>query len=138
MSKNSNLTYMLDTNICIYVMKNKNDNALQKFKDNFYHLCISIITYAELKLGVEKSEQVKKNSEALEKFVQSLPIIPFNVKAANEYGYIRAKLEKEGRTISGNDMLIAASAKAENVILVTNNVREFERVDGLKIEDWTK
>lgn len=132
------MKYMLDTNICIYVQKNKNTNVLTKFKENFSHLGISIITYAELKLGVEKSEQKEKNANALDKFVRFLEIIPFDVKAANEYGCIRAKLEKAGRKIGDNDMLIAASAKAENVILVTNNIREFERVEGLKIENWVE
>ncbi len=130
------MKYMLDTNICIYVQQNKNPNVLKKFKENFSQLGISVITYAELLVGVEKSECKEKNAESLEKLVKYLEITPFDVNAAKEYANIRAKLEKSGNRIGDNDMLIAANAKAENAILVTNNVREFERVDGLIVENW--
>lgn len=130
------MKYMLDTNICIYVQKNKNPNVLMKFKEHFSQLGISVITYSELLVGVEKSERKEKNAEALEKFVKYLEIAPFDVRAAKEYGSIRANLEKSGNKIGGNDMLIAANAKAENAILVTNNVREFDRVEGLTVENW--
>lgn len=130
------MKYMLDTNICIYVQKNKNPNVLKKFKENFSQLGISVITYAELLVGVENSECKEKNAESLEKLVKYLEITPFDVNAAKEYANIRAKLEKSGNRIGDNDMLIAANAKAENAILVTNNVREFERVDGLIVENW--
>ena len=131
------MKYMLDTNICIYVQKNKNPHLLQKFKEQFLQLGISVITYAELLVGVGKSERKEKNAEALEKFVKYLEVVRFDVRAAKEYANIRARLEKSGNKIGDNDMLIAAHAKAENAILVTNNVREFERVEGLVIEDWT-
>ena len=130
------MKYMLDTNICIYVQQNKNPNVLKKFKENFSQLGISVITYAELLVGVEKSECKEKNAESLEKLVKYLEITPFDVSAAKEYANIRAKLEKSGNRIGDNDMLIAANAKAENAILVTNNVREFERIDGLIVENW--
>ena len=130
------MKYMLDTNICIYVQQNKKPNVLKKFKENFSQLGISVITYAELLVGVEKSECKEKNAESLEKLVKYLEITPFDVNAAKEYANIRAKLEKSGNRIGDNDMLIAANAKAENAILVTNNVREFERVDGLIVENW--
>lgn len=90
------MKYMLDTNICIYVQKNKNPNVLKKFKENFSQLGISVITYAELLVGVEKSECKEKNAESLEKFVKYLEITPFDVNAAKEYANIRAKLEKSG------------------------------------------
>lgn len=130
------MRYMIDTNICIYVQKKKHPSVLKKFKENFFRLCISAVTYAELVVGVEKSEKKEKNIVALRDFMRFLEVVPFDIEAAKEYGIIRAKLEKSGKVIGNNDMMIAASAKVKNMILVTNNIREFERVDGLRLENW--
>ncbi len=132
------MTYMLDTNICIYAIKNKPEQVLEKLKQNLSNgICISAITLAELQHGVEKSINPEKNSMALLQFLSILDILPFDDLAAVEYGKICAYLQKRGTPIGTMDMLIAAHAKIENLIIVTNNVREFERVPDLKIENWT-
>lgn len=131
------MTYMLDTNICIYAIKNKPEQVLEKLKENLSNgICISAITLAELQHGVEKSMNPEKNSMALLQFLSILDILPFDDLAAVEYGKICAYLQKRGTPIGTMDMLIAAHAKTENLIIVTNNVREFERVPNLKIENW--
>lgn len=131
------MTYMLDTNICIYAIKNKPEQVLEKLKENLSNgICISAITLAELQHGVEKSINPEKNSMALLQFLSILDILPFDDLAAVEYGKICAYLQKRGTPIGTIDMLIAAHAKTENLIIVTNNVREFERVPNLKIENW--
>ena len=131
------MTYMLDTNICIYAIKNKPEQVLEKLKENLSNgICISAITLAELQHGVEKSMNPEKNSMALLQFLSILDILPFDDLAAVEYGKICAYLQKRGAPIGTMDMLIAAHAKTENLIIVTNNVREFERVPNLKIENW--
>ena len=131
------MTYMLDTNICIYAIKNKPEQVLEKLKQNLSNgVCISAITLAELQHGVEKSMNPEKNSMALLQFLSILDILPFDDLAAVEYGKICAYLQKRGTPIGTMDMLIAAHAKTENLIIVTNNVREFERVPDLKIENW--
>lgn len=131
------MTYMLDTNICIYAIKNKPEQVLEKLKQNLSNgICISAITLAELQHGVEKSMNPEKNSMALLQFLSILDILPFDDLAAVEYGKICAYLQKRGTPIGTMDMLIAAHAKTENLIIVTNNVREFERVPNLKIENW--
>ena len=131
------MTYMLDTNICIYAIKNNPEQVLEKLKQNLSNrICISAITLAELQHGVEKSMNPEKNSMALLQFLSILDILPFDDLAAVEYGKIYAYLQKRGTPIGTMDMLIAAHAKTENLIIVTNNVREFERVPNLKIENW--
>lgn len=131
------MTYMLDTNICIYAIKNKPEQVLEKLKENLSNgICISAITLAELQHGVEKSMNPEKNSMALLQFLSILDVLPFDDLAAVEYGKICAYLQKRGTPIGTMDMLIAAHAKTENLIIVTNNVREFERVPDLKIENW--
>ena len=131
------MTYMLDTNICIYAIKNKPEQVLEKLKQNLSNgICISAITLAELQHGVEKSMNPEKNSMALLQFLSILDILPFDDLAAVEYGKICAYLQKRGTPIGTMDMLISAHAKTENLIIVTNNVREFERVPDLKIENW--
>lgn len=131
--------YMLDTNICIYAIKNKPEQVLQRIKRNVQKgLCISVITLAELEHGVQKSLYPEKNEVALIQFLAILEVLPFNDLAAVEYGKICAYLQKQGTPIGTMDMLIAAHAKAEKVVLVTNNTREFERVPGLKFENWAE
>ncbi|MCK9413480.1 MAG: type II toxin-antitoxin system VapC family toxin [Prolixibacteraceae bacterium] len=131
--------YLLDTNICIYIIKKKPAEVFEKFKNlAIGDVGISSITLAELQYGIEKSSNSLKNREALEKFLTPIEIIDFGHKATFEYGIIRAELEKKGIPIGSLDTLIASHAKSLDVILVTNNVREFERIPGLKIENWTK
>ena len=132
------MKYMLDTNICIYCIKKKPPEVLNKFLQcNPDDICISSITYSELMHGIEKSQAVEKNRLALALFLSPIQILPFDAEAAEAYGKIRADLEKRGTPIGPMDMLIAGHAKAEKLILVTNNTREFNRVNDLVVEDWT-
>ena len=127
---------MLDTNTCIFIIK-KNENVLSRLKKIYFkEICISSITLSELEYGVAKSINYEKNKKALEDFIYNFSILSFDSDAAYEYGKIRADLEKTGSSIGSMDMLIAAHAKSQKLILVTNNTKEFIRVDGLKIEDW--
>ena len=131
------MKYMLDTNICIYVIKHKPIDVIQRFLEHDpYDICVSSITYAEMMHGVEKSVSKDRNRIAYMAFMSAITILDFNAKAAEEYGRIRAELEMQGTPIGPMDMLIAGHAKSENLILVTNNTREFERVKGLKLENW--
>lgn len=133
------MKYMLDTNICIYTIKHKPPEVIKNFlKHNPDDMCISSITYAELMHGVEKSQAVERNRMALTLFVSALTILPFDHYAAEEYGKVRADFEHKGTPIGSMDMLIAGHARAEGLILVTNNTREFFRVENLEVEDWTK
>lgn len=133
------MTYMLDTNICIYAMKNKPEKVLQRLKAEINSgICISSITLAELEHGVKRSSDPVKNEQALLRFLVPLSILPFGSAAASEYGEIKAYLQSKGTPIGPLDMLIAGHARAEDVILVTNNVREFERVPDLEIENWAE
>lgn len=133
------MKYMLDTNICIYAIKHKPPEVIKNFLSHDPDdLCISSITYAELMHGVEKSMAIEKNRVAITMFLSPISILDFDVYAAEEYGRIRADLERKGTPIGPMDMLIAAHAKSEDLILVTNNTREFERVNDLTVEDWTK
>lgn len=132
------MKYMLDTNTCIFIIK-KDKNVLSHLKNiDFKEICISSITLSELEYGVAKSMHSEKNQKALDAFVYNFSILPFDSNAAHEYGKIRANLEKIGSPIGGMDMLIAAHAKSQKLILVTNNTKEFIRVNGLNIEDWKK
>lgn len=131
------MIYMLDTNICIYAMKKKPKKVLQRLKDELNNgICISSITLAELEYGMKHSSNPAKNEQALLRFLAPLSILPFGSTAASEYGKIRAYLQNQGTLIGPLDMLIAGHARAEKMILVTNNVREFERVPELEIENW--
>ena len=129
---------MLDTNICIYTIKQKPIEVLNRFKQELSEgLCISAITLAELKHGVEKSARPERNELALAQFLTALTVVPFDDLAAVEYGKICADLQKKGKPIGTMDMLIAASALSLGITLVTNNTREFIRVSGLSLENWT-
>ena len=130
--------YMLDTNICIYTIKHKPETVIKNFlSHNPEEICISSITYGELMYSVEKSQAVEKNRLALALFLSCITVLEFDSSAAEEYGRIRAELQKKGIPIGSLDMLIAAHALSKGYTLVTNNTREFERVDGLHIENWT-
>lgn len=133
------MTYMLDTNICIYVMKNRPEKVLERFKKELNNgICVSSITLAELEYGMKNSTNPAKNEQSLLKFLLPLSILPFGSAAASEYGEIRTYLQRQGIPIGPLDMLIAGHARAEGLILVTNNVREFERVPGLELENWVE
>ena len=133
------MTYMLDTNICIYAIKNRPKQVFEKIKENlFCGLRISAITLAELEHGVEKSQYPDRNRAALLQFLSILEILPFDDDAAVEYGKICADLQRKGTPIGTMEMLIAGHARAEHVILVTNNTREFERVENLRLENWAE
>ena len=131
--------YLLDTNICIYAIKNRSESVIQKVKSYLPHqIKISSVTVAELEYGASKSDYRAQNRIANLNFLSAFDIIAFDDEDAEEYGLIRAKLERKGQIIGPYDMQIAAQAISKDLILVTNNVKEFERVDGLKIENWTK
>ena len=133
------MKYMLDTNICIYAIKHKPPQVIQNFlRHDPDELCISSVTYGELMHGVEKSQAVERNRVAITMFLSAIAILPFDYSAAEEYGKVRADLERRGTPIGPMDMLIAGHARAERLILVTNNTREFFRVEDLTVEDWTK
>ena len=133
------MMYMLDTNICIYIIKQKPKSVIDKFKKmKNANICISSITYSELLYGAEKSSNIAKNLLALTMFLSNIEILSYDESASVDYGIIRAKLEKQGKIIGPLDMLIAAHAKSLNITLVSNNLKEFERVDGLRIENWVE
>lgn len=131
------MKYMLDTNICIYIIKQKPKAVFERFR-NYQpgDICISSITLAELEYGVAKSMHKGKNKFALAGFLAPISILPFCDNAASVFGDIRVYLEKKGQVIDAYDMLIAAHALSENLTLLTNNVAEFHRIDGLLIENW--
>lgn len=132
------MKYMLDTNICIYVIKKKPDKVVKEFlKYKKGDLVISSIVLAELEYGVQKSQYHEKSRAALALFLTPLEIVPFDSNAAKEYGKIRSDLEKKGTPIGGMDMLIAAHALNLKLPLVTNNEGEFKKVPKLKVVNWT-
>jgi tRNA(fMet)-specific endonuclease VapC len=130
--------YMLDTNICIYIAKRRPPEVKARFERlKPGQLVMSAITYGELSYGVSKSSQKAKALAQLEELMQDIPVETLDSRAAQAYGEIRATLEKQGRLIGNNDLWIGAHALALNLTLVTNNEREFQRIPGLAIENWT-
>lgn len=130
------LKFMLDTNIAIYVIKRRPMEVMELFNKHASQICMSAISVAELLHGVEKSERPEQNLEVVEDFLSRLEVLDYNINAAAHYGDIRANLEKKGTPIGVNDLHIAAHARSDGMVLVTNNTREFERVEGLRIENW--
>lgn len=130
------LQYMLDTNICIHVIKTYPPALLDRFNEAADRLSISTITYGELQYGAERSERRLQNLDAVEHFIARLDVLPFSAKAAMHYGQIRAELAKAGTPIGPLDTLIGAHARSEGLIVVTNNRREFDRIPGLRTENW--
>ena len=130
------LKYMLDTNIVIYVIKRRPPEVLATFNQHAGQLCISSITLAELIHGVEKSARPDHNLRQVEDFISRLTVLEYGNKASAHYGNIRAVLERKGTPIGVNDLHIAGHARSEGVTLVTNNIKEFERVEGLRLENW--
>ena len=130
------LEYMLDTNICIYVIKNRPAALRERFDQCAEALCISTITLGELFYGVERSTGHSQNLRAVEDFAARLEVIPFLAKAAAHFGQIRAEFARLGTLCDAYDMLIAAHARSEGLTLVTNNTREFQRIPALRIDNW--
>ncbi|HYW99941.1 MAG TPA: type II toxin-antitoxin system VapC family toxin [Candidatus Elarobacter sp.] len=130
--------FLLDTNICIYIRRKKPDAVLRRFRTlKQGEARLSVITFGELVYGAEKSAQRAAARELLRELAEALPVMGLPETAAEEYGTIRAELERKGQMIGNNDLWIAAHAKAAGLTLVTNNEREFRRVRGLKVENWT-
>ena len=130
------LRYLLDTNIAIYVLRQRPIEVLSTFNTNASRMAMSSITLAELMHGAEKSSRISENLAAVEDFCSRLQVLPYGAKAAQHYGTIRAALEKIGQPISVNDLHIAAHARSEGLVLVSNNMGEFARVPGLELENW--
>ncbi|PJZ50055.1 type II toxin-antitoxin system tRNA(fMet)-specific endonuclease VapC [Leptospira saintgironsiae] len=130
--------YLLDTNICIFIIKKKNQKILDKLKKNMNKgLFISSLTLAELEFGIENSEYKEKNRVSLIEFLSIFEILPFEQSDARAFGIIRADLKKTGNLIGSIDILLAAQSLSRNLIFVTNNTKEFNRVKDLKVEDWS-
>ncbi|MDH0033100.1 MULTISPECIES: type II toxin-antitoxin system VapC family toxin [unclassified Acinetobacter] len=130
------LKYMLDTNIVIYVIKQKPPQVRTKFNSVATQLCVSSVTVAELIYGAENSQYPEKNLYIVENFLSRLQILDYGLEAAIQYGNIKAILRKTGQLISDNDLHIVAHARSKGLILVTNNTKEFERVPALQLENW--
>lgn len=131
--------FLLDTNTFIYVRRRRPPQVMARFDTlKFGETALSVVTYGELIFGAEKSDERARSFSELEEFAALIPILPLPPEAASIYGLIRATLEARGETIGSNDYWIAAHAKALDVTLVTNNEREFRRVDGLKFENWVR
>ena len=130
------LSYMLDTNICIYVMKSHPLELLERFNRHADELCISSITLGELHYGAEKSVRRADNLARIAQFVARLDVLAFGEKAASHYGQLRAELTRLGTPCGPLDMQIGAHARSEGLIVVTNNLREFDRMPGVRTENW--
>jgi len=131
--------YMLDTNMCIYIAKHRPSEIRARFERlKPGQLVMSAITYGELYYGASKSSQQASALAQLRELVQDVPVAELDSRASEAYGEIRAALEKEGRLIGNNDLWIGAHALALNLTLATNNEREFKRIPGLSLENWTK
>ncbi|PLR50670.1 type II toxin-antitoxin system tRNA(fMet)-specific endonuclease VapC [Chimaeribacter arupi] len=131
------LKYMLDTNICIYTIKNKPQSVREMFNQHYEQMCISSVTLMELIYGAEKSASPEKNLRVVEGFIARLEVLNYDINAAIQTGQIRAELAKAGAPVGPYDSMIAAHARALGLVLVTNNTREFLRVKGLRLEDWS-
>ena len=134
------MKYLLDTNICIYIINEKPEKVLRNFEQYPVHeFGISSVTHAELQYGVEKSKYKSTNQDALDEFLLPLTVIPFHGKRLVEcYGKIRVLLESKGKTIGPLDMLIAAHALSLDLTVISNNIKEFARIPNLKCQNWTR
>ncbi len=130
------LAYMLDTNICIYVMKSYPPKLRERFNAHAEQLCISSITLSELHYGAEKSARRAANLTAIEQFVARLDVLAFGDKAAAHYGQLRAELERSETPCGPHDIQIGGHARSEGLVLVSNNLREFARMPGVRVENW--
>jgi tRNA(fMet)-specific endonuclease VapC len=133
------IAYMLDTNICIYIIKKKPDQVIERLRyTSISEVGVSSITLSELEYGAAKSSKPKQNKLAILEFLAPFEILPYDDRAAQEYGIVRSYLEKQGTPIGSMDMLIAAHALSLNSTLVADNETHFRRIPTLKIENWTK
>jgi tRNA(fMet)-specific endonuclease VapC len=131
--------YLLDTNICIYAIKKKPNLVLEQIKEKSkLGIYISALTVAELEYGIENSTKIEENRISLLKYLSIFNILPFDDKDAIPYGKLKTKLRKEGQVIGPIDMLLAAQALRKDLILVTNNTKEFRRIENLKLENWVE
>jgi tRNA(fMet)-specific endonuclease VapC len=130
------LKYMLDTNICIFTLKNKPQQVREAFTRHHGQLCISTVTLMELIYGAEKSAAPEKNLSVIEGFAARLEVLNYDSQAAAHSGQLRAELAKSGKPIGPYDQMIAGHARSLGLVLVTNNLGEFNRVAGLRVEDW--
>jgi len=131
------MKYFIDTNICIYILNSKPKSVLDKFESfNTQKIYVSSISVAELEFGARKSKRRTENLERLENFLFPFEILPFNGNSARFYGDLRSQLELKGKIIGQLDMLIAAQALEKNLVLVTNNQKEFSRISNLKLDNW--
>jgi tRNA(fMet)-specific endonuclease VapC len=129
--------YMLDTDMCSYIIKEHPESVRQRFQTlAMEQLCVSVVTYAELIYGVERSSSRRINRPIIEDFVRHLDVMNWDTEAADQYGVIRAELEAAGTPIGAMDMMIAAHAKSIKAVLVTNNQKHFTKVKRLKIDNW--
>jgi tRNA(fMet)-specific endonuclease VapC len=133
------MRFMLDTNTCIFLIRRKHPQLLQRIvKCTLGDLGVSAITRAEMEYGVAKSSHVEKNRNALAEFLLPLEIAPFDEEAARTYGVVRAHLESKGTSIGSLDTLIGSHALSRGITLITNNTREFKRIPRLQVEDWSR
>jgi len=130
------LKFMLDTNICIFTIKNRPQSVREVFKQHYGQMCISTITLMEMIYGAEKSSNPEKNLADVEGFAARLEVLKYDQEAAAHTGQLRSELAKAGTPIGPYDHMIAGHARSQGLILVTNNRREFDRVPGLRVEDW--
>lgn len=130
------LKFMLDTNTCIFTIKNKPEHVRARFNLNTSRMCISSITLMELIYGAEKSQTPERNLAVMEGFVSRLEVLDYDALAATHTGQIRAELAKKGTPVGPYDQMIAGHARSRGLIVVTNNLREFERIPGIRTEDW--
>jgi tRNA(fMet)-specific endonuclease VapC len=130
-------SYLLDTNICIYIAKHNPPSVRKRFaKHAASELAMSVVTFGELKFGAQKSQARERALATIEQLSELMEVQALPVSAGEHYGQLRAALEKKGRPIGNNDLWLAAHARAAGLVLVTNNVREFSRIQGLEVENW--
>ena len=127
---------MLDTNIIIYTIKNRPEKVRQLFNQHSNEICTSSVVYMELIYGVEKSSKPSQNLRDIEGLINRLQLLNYDQQAAEHSGQIRAELAKKGQIIGPYDLMIAGHARSKGYILVTNNIKEFNRVSGLRVENW--
>ena len=133
------MKYLIDTNICIYIMNNHPPEMFEKFKHvGVGEVGISSISISELYYGAFKGTKIKQNIQRLEEFLFPFEVLKYDENASREYGRIRSLLEKKGQVIGPLDMLIAAHAMSNKLIVITNNIKEFERINSLRVENWVK
>ena len=130
------IRFLLDTNIVIYTLRNKPQAVRKRFRKHAGRMCVSSVTLMEMVYGAEKSQQTERNLGVIEGFFANLDILPFDTSAAFHTGEIRAELEKKGALIGPYDQMIAGHARSRGLVLVSNNISEFSRVAGIRLENW--